>query len=272
MTQPRLCAALLALLLTLSACGAPTAGPPPAPTLARLPSVTPIPSAGPPAPPQVIALATAPSRPPPPTVIPTATPGLVETADGPVTPSMARLRLAAEPYATLGDPNAPITVVEFADFGCVYCRQFHLRTFGALRAEYIDTGKVYYVYKDLPVTSRQGALAAQAAECGGAQGRYWALHDALFDAPEAWDGEDADALARIRAAAAEVGLDPVALEACVAQGDQLPNVDRNVAEAQRLQLYGTPAFLVNAKLLAGAQPIDIWREVLDRELAALAGR
>ena len=262
----------LALMVMLGACGAaPAAGTALEPTLARLPSVTPVKeqpsttslSAPPPAAPPTAA--------PTPSPQPSATPGIVETADGPVTPSMARLRLAAEPYATLGDPNAPITVVEFADFGCEFCRQFHLRTFGALQAEYIDTGKVYYVYKDLPVTSRQGALAAQAAECGGAQGRYWELHDALFAEPEAWYGGEAGALGRIRAAAEEVGLDAGALETCIAGGEQLANVDRNFTEAQTLRIYGTPAFLINAQLLAGAQPIEVWREVLDRELAALEG-
>lgn len=264
--------ALLALLALLSACGgAPAARGPAEPTLARLPSVTPIRPTSPPASTRVITLAPAPTALSAPTPPPTATPGVVATADGPVTPSMARLRLAAEPYATLGDPEAPITVVEFADFGCEFCRLYHLRTFGALRAEYIDTGKVYYVFKDLPVTSRQGALAAQAAECGGAQGRYWALHDALFAEPEAWYGGEAGALERIRAAAAEVGLDPAALEACIAGGEQLANVDRNFEEAQTLRIYGTPAFLINARLLAGAQPIAVWREVLDAELATLAG-
>ncbi|HMQ29713.1 MAG TPA: DsbA family protein, partial [Chloroflexaceae bacterium] len=244
----------------------------PQPTLARLPSVPPIRPTSPPAPTQAPPPAPELPAPPAPTAPPTATPGVIETEDGPVTPSMARLRLAAEPYATLGDPNAPITVVEFADFGCEFCRRHHLLTFGALRAEYIDTGKVYYVYKDLPVTSRQGALAAQAAECGGAQGRYWELHDALFAEPGAWYGGEAGALGRIRAAAEEAGLDATALEACIARGEQLANVARNFAEAQTLHIYGTPAFLINARLLAGAQPIEVWREVLDGELAALEGR
>jgi protein-disulfide isomerase len=259
----------LGLIVALGACaGAP--GAPLAPTLARLPSVTPVrPTSPPPTP--AATPAPAPTTPPAPTAPPTATPGVVETDAGPITASMARLQLAAEPYATLGDPGAPITVVEFADFGCEFCRRFHLLTFGALKAEYIDTGKVYYVAKDLPVTSRQGGLAAQAAECAGAQGQYWAMHDALYVEPGAWYGDEAGALARIQAAAAEVGLDGSALMACVTQGDQLPNVDRNFAEAQALRVYGTPAFFINARLLAGAHPIELWREVLDEELAAPGG-
>jgi protein-disulfide isomerase len=262
----------LALLLLLGACGsAPAADTTPRPSIVRLPSVTPFRPTSLPIPTRVMSPTPAPTVPPSPTPLPTATPGVVTTEDGPVTPSMARLRLAAEPYATLGDPNAPITVVEFADFGCEFCRRFHVLTFGALKAEYIDTGKVYYVSKDLPVTSRQGALAAQAAECGGIQGRYWELHATLFAEPEAWYGDEARALARVRTAAAEVGLDVAALETCIAGGEQLANVDQNFAEAQMLRIYGTPTFLINAKLLAGAQPIAVWREVLDGELAALEG-
>lgn len=256
------------ICLLLAACaGAPATPGPVTPTRTPLPSVTPIPSPSP----SPVAPTATPSLVPA-TVLavtpePTSTPGVVMTEDGPVTASMARLQLTAEPYAVLGDPNAPITVVEFSDFGCEFCRLFHLLTFSTLKTEYIDTGKVYFVFKDLPVTSRQGALAAQAAECAGAQGHYWEMHHVLFAEPEAWHGSEADALARIRAAAEEVGLDGAAIEACVTESSQLPNIDRNFAEAQALRVYGTPVFFINAKLLAGAQPIELWREVLDDELA-----
>lgn len=74
-----------------------------------------------------------------------------------------------------------------------------------------------------------------------------------------------------RVAAEQVGLDVAALETCIVQGEQVPNVDRNFEEAQALRIYGTPAFLINARLLSGAQPIEVWRDVLDGELAAQAG-
>jgi protein-disulfide isomerase len=106
--------------------------------------------------------------------------------------------------------------------------------------------------------------------CRG-QGRYWELHDALFAEPKAWYGGESAALARVRAAAEEVRLDTAALEACVARGEQLANVNRNFAEAQALRLYGTPAFFINAKLLAGAQSAEVWREILDAELASPVG-
>jgi protein-disulfide isomerase len=258
---------LVALALLAGACGAPPAdiGPPPtmriieAPTLAV--TVEPTRQAAPtPTSLPTIVPATA-------TPAPTATPGLQFTEEGPITSSMARLRLAPEPFSVLGDPRAPITVVEFSDFGCAFCRRFHEQTFAALRAEYIDTGKVYFVMKDLPITSRHGALAAQAAECAGVQGRYWQMHDALYAEPEAWYGDEAGALERIRAAAAEAGADAAAVAACVASEEQFDNVIANTIEARDLALLGTPNFFIDGKLLAGAQPIGVWRDVLDAALA-----
>ncbi len=261
-------AVVICLGVLVSACrGTPSDPVAPASMRNRLPTVTPIQPTSPPPTEQVLPATVRPSPPPPPTI----TPGVVETDDGPVTPSMARLGLAGEPYATLGDPQAPLTVVEFADFGCDYCRRFHLLTFERLKADYIDTGKVYYVYKDLPVTSQQGALAAQAAECAGVQGRYWDMHNLLFAEPEAWYGGEAAALERIRATSELTGLDTSALEVCIVQGSQLANIDSNFAEAQALQVYGTPMFFINAKLLAGAHPIEVWRDILDAELTELGG-
>jgi protein-disulfide isomerase len=268
--------AAYSLSMLLAGCAA--AQPASAPTSPPAPSITAAPQATAAA--QTSSSTTTPSSTPttnptpiPPTVMPpTPTLGMIETASGPVTPSMARLRLAAEPYARLGDPHAPITVVEFADFGCEYCHLFHVRTFSTLLDEYIMTGKVYYVFKDLPVTSRHGALAAQAAECAGAQGRYWELHDLLFEEPEHWYGTEEEALNRIQTVALASGLDGLAIKACVAAGSQLPNVDSNFTEAQALRVYGTPVFFINAKLLVGAQPPEIWRGILDRELATIAGQ
>lgn len=257
----------LAVLLVVSACAAPAPRTVADATLGPLPSVTPVQPREPTATIGVVALPTAQTAVPTATSQPSAVPAVVETADGPVTATMAQLNIAAEPYATLGDPNAPITVVEFADFGCEFCGRYHALTFGAIKSEYIDTGKVYYVYKDLPVTSQHGALAAQAAECAGAEGQYWAMHDALFAEPRVWYGNEAGALARIAAAASEIALDPATIAACIADGAQTANIDRNFAEAQALRIYGTPAFFINGKLLAGAHSADVWREILNSELA-----
>ncbi len=253
------------LLFLLGACGSgpgPTAemGLP----LERLPTVTPVRPTEPGTP--------QPSATPFPTTtptVPTPTPTLIVTDKGPVTPSMAQLNLEAERYAALGDPDAPITMVEFSDFGCSFCRRFALTTFPELREEYIDTGKVYYVYKDLPVVSPKGDLAAQAAECAGEQGHYWELHQQLFLLePGTWNATDDAALAAFRQAAADVAIDPDALEQCITAETYSDDVRRDFEEGQALRIFGTPAFFINGKLLSGGQPIEVLREIFDEELAA----
>lgn len=255
----------LLLLLLLGACtGGPVRTAETVPTLERLPTVTPVRPTRPATPrPSATPFLTA-----TPTV-PLPTPTLLITDEGPVTPSMAQLNLGAERYAALGDPAAPITIVEFSDFGCSFCRRFALTTFPALREEYIDTGKVYYVYKDLPVVSPRGDLAAQAAECAGEQGHYWELHQQLFLLdPDTWNSTDAAAMAAFRQAATDVAIDPDALEQCIAAETYSDDVRRDFEEGQALRIFGTPAFFINGKLLSGGQPIEVLREILEDELAA----
>ncbi|MCG8349100.1 MAG: DsbA family protein, partial [Chloroflexales bacterium] len=195
-------------------------------------------------------------------------PVLTDSEHGPITPSMAQLAIDGERFATMGDPAAPVTIVEFSDYGCLFCRLYTLTTFPEIKTKYIDTGQVYYVHKDLPVVSLRGDLAAQAAECAGQQDRYWDMHTKLFIEPAEWDGTIAQALESFRRYAAALELDAARLEQCVAEGDYAATVERNVSEAQALRLNGTPVFFINQKLLIGAQSIEAFHPILDAELAA----
>jgi protein-disulfide isomerase len=264
--------ALCALLLL--ACAAPPVAqvepePVAAPSPARtaLPSVTPIllPSA------THAPIPASPTRTPTPTFAPTPTPGLEGAisfdAEGAITPPMAGLKLGGERYATLGSPEAPVTMVEVSDYGCPSCRWFHLRAFPTLLSNYIETGKVYYVFKDYPIVSPLGNLAAQAAECAGEQGDYWAMHRELFLSAEAWNGTDPEAArTAFRALAAQVGLDGSALDACIAEGRYAEEVAGDAAEAQAVGFSGTPTFVVNKNIVIGGQALEVFVDLIDREL------
>ncbi len=249
---------VLFLLVLLAGCTATANIPTPSPTIARLPTVTPEPPAAPAPTARVIRLGETPL--PTPSLTVTPTPAITE--NGVLTASMAQLGLSAEPYAVLGDPAAPVTVVEFTDFGCAFCRRYHQLTFYALVAEFVETGKVFYVVKHLPVTSPQGERAALAAICAGEQGRYWEMHNALFANGEAWQSDATSAQRRIDAIAAELGLDAAALRVCAERAETKAVIARHVSEAHALRVFGTPVFFINNRLLAGAQPIEVWREVL----------
>lgn len=233
--------------------------------LARLPTVTPVrptiaPSATPPLP-TLVPIPTHTLVPPTPT-----DPPLAFSPDGAVTGSMARLHLAGERFATLGDPHAPVTLVEFADYGCPFCHEFEQLTFPTLRERYIDTGKVFYVYKHFPVSSRQGGLAAEAAECAGEQDRFWQMHDSLFAGSAEWDTDEQQARTIFQRYANELGLNQQTFDTCMAAG-RTAAVERDFNEGQALNLNGTPTFFINSKQLVGNQSVDAFVDVLDRELA-----
>jgi len=113
----------------------------------------------------------------------------------------------------------------------------------------------------------QAGLAAQAAECAGDQGQYWTMHGKLFATPSEWDTTSEAALVSFRRYAEVIGIDATVLEQCITEGVYAPEVQRDFEEARLLGLTGTPAFIINGRLLSGAHPVEQFIQILDRELA-----
>jgi protein-disulfide isomerase len=180
------------------------------------------------------------------------------------------------PFA--GAPDAPVVIVEFTDYQCPYCARHHETTLPELRASYINTGKARYVVRDLPIAQiHPHALgAATASRCAAAQGdaHYWRYHDALFARQPDLADSVWPALAR------RLGLDGAAFEACLRSVDARRLVERDVAEARRVGLSGTPAFVigraggttVKGVLIRGAYPFALFQQVIDSALTAAAAR
>jgi protein-disulfide isomerase len=128
---------------------------------------------------------------------------------------------------------------------------------------------VYYVFKDYPIKELhpQAEIASQAAECAGAQGKYWEMHAALFENSAEWDTTEEVARSTMSRYATDLALETGQFTGCMEPGSSAgANVEANMAEGRRLGLNGTPAFVVNGKLLSGAQPLDVFQRVFDREL------
>ena len=143
-----------------------------------------------------------------------------------------------------------------------------LQTLPKLIETYVNRGQVRYQYKDFPLPSHANAQkAAEAARCAGVQGAYWPMHDRLFEEQKAWSGEaGAEALDLFVSYAGDLGLDPTAFRQCIESGQSSPQVLADQREGQQAGLRGTPSFLINGQLLAGAHPFEMFEQVIEEEL------
>jgi len=168
--------------------------------------------------------------------------------------------------AILGDPDAPVTIVEFSDFQCPYCVRFYEDTLPELKEKYIDTGKVKFVYRDFPLSFHKAATpAAILAECTAEQAgdeAYYKIHDKIFDTISS--GYDEDALI---AYAVELGVDENELKTCLEDEDMAAEIRADIKDGQSAGISGTPGFLVNGQVLSGAQPFSAFESIIENELS-----
>jgi protein-disulfide isomerase len=175
-------------------------------------------------------------------------------------PQYVRYKIPTDGYPSLGPADAPITLVEFADFQCPYCRQWEQQTYQPLLQAY--PGKIRIVYRDFPLTSiHPNAMpAAEAGQCANEQGKFWAYHDKLFG------GEDlSDDI--YKQYAQEVGLDMTKFNDCVTTHKYAKQIQADSDFATNLGINSTPTFFVNGLAIIGAQPMTAFTNVIDKELA-----
>ena len=163
----------------------------------------------------------------------------------------------------LGSADAPVTVVEFTDYQCTYCLRFIQQTFPRLKEEYIDTGKVRWVVRDMPLGFHKNAhKAAQAAHCAGEQDKFWEMREVLFANARKLEEENLPNYAQI------LGLDMMAFDACLASDRHLAAIDKSMQDAGSVQITGTPTFVVGkatgdwveGKRVVGARNFKIFED------------
>jgi protein-disulfide isomerase len=171
-----------------------------------------------------------------------------------------------------GSASAPVTVYEMSDFQCPYCRQFALETFPRLERDYIKSGKVRWVFINFPLTSvhQHAAAAAQLAVCAGQQRAFWPVHDLLFKYQETWTPLK-EAGPFFLSLADSTGLSKPALLTCLESPETLNGVRADAEGASRSGATSTPTFYIEGGLLEGAQPLAVFRQVLDSVYAAKTG-
>lgn len=162
---------------------------------------------------------------------------------------------AADSYPidhVVGKADAPNTIIEYYSLGCPHCAAFHEETWPKLKAEWIDTGKAKFIFRDFPLDGRSLA-AAMVAQCSG--DRYVAFVDAYFRTQKSWGSAD-DALAAIKQVAKLGGMGDAQVDACWANESLLKQINARADEAKQKGVDSTPTFFVNGKVVNGAQPYD----------------
>ena len=177
----------------------------------------------------------------------------------------------AAPFNELGRADAPVTIVEFSDLQCPYCARHAAQVLPELRRRYVDTGRLRYVARDLPLPMHAQAFpAAVVARCAGEQGRFWEFREALFMARVRLGEETYAKLA------GEFGLDATRLEACRRDGAQAAAVRADMAAAAGQGIHSTPAFVIGrtvagelrGELVVGAKDFETFAAKIDALLAA----
>jgi protein-disulfide isomerase len=188
---------------------------------------------------------------------------------GPGQQQITKANVSIEGAYAIGSKDAPVTMVEFTDFQCPFCQQFHVQTFAQLKKNYIDTGKLRFVSRDLPLDFHPNALqAAQAGRCAGELGQFWAMRDRMNSNPDKLD------MASLAEFALDLKLNVTNFRSCIESGKYKNAIRSDSQTAEKIGANGTPSFVlgkstpegVEGELIIGAMPY----EVFDQKIKALA--
>ncbi len=190
------------------------------------------------------------------------------------------IEMTLEGSAVLGDPDAAVTLVEFTDYQCPFCRRHFTNTMPQILKNYVEAGKVRYAIKEFPLTAihARAGKASEAALCAGDQGKYWEIHELIFKDQRKL--RDADLVAH----AESLSLDVDQFQSCLADGKYTGRVKADVSLGAKAGVRGTPSFLLGltdtksaarfqaTKALRGAQPYRAFEEAIDELIAAAEGK
>jgi protein-disulfide isomerase len=179
----------------------------------------------------------------------------------PQAPQMVQITNPAQ-APVLGNADAPVTITEFSDFQCPFCKRFNDQTFGAIKTQYVETGQAKVVFRHLPLPFHPEAQpAAEASMCAHDQGEFWAFHDLIFA------NQATMSSASYTAWATQLGLDMGEFNDCVSSRKYQSYVEADYQAASAVGISGTPSFVVNDELVVGAQPTSVFQQVIESKLS-----
>lgn len=198
-------------------------------------------------------------------------PTAVATATAPGLPTDS-LSTLADQGRIRGNAAAPIWLIEVSDFQCPFCKRWHDETYKAIDKEFVQTGKVRLAFLNYPIPSiHPNALAAaEAAMCASVQGKFWEMHESLFNKQDSW-AKVSNPMPAFDSLSRAAGVDSTRWRACVAGHSALAliNADRDRLGTRGVQ--STPTFFIGDESVLGAQPADSFRVIIKRQLAKASG-
>lgn len=168
----------------------------------------------------------------------------------------------------LGDKNAKVTLVEFSDFQCPFCRKFFQESFGQIKKDYVDTGKVKLAFRHFPLDFHAMAVpTALASECANEQNKFWQYHDKVFE-EQAKQGDGTITYSKddLKKWAVEIGLNSNNFNQCLDSEKYKTQVEQDAQDGRNAQVNGTPTVYVNGNQIVGAQPYSSFKEAIEKEL------
>lgn len=171
-----------------------------------------------------------------------------------------------------GRPEAKLTLIEFSDFQCPFCERFYRDTLPLIDKEYIRTGKVKIIFRDFPIDNihKDAQKAAEAAQCAGEQGKFWEMHDKLFD------NQKALGVNKLKKYARELQLSADSFDDCLISGKYAEEIQKDLVDGQEAGVEGTPTFFlgytnkdktIQGKPIRGAMPYNTFKQAIDKLLA-----
>ncbi|MCH1607466.1 MAG: DsbA family protein [Nitrosopumilus sp.] len=188
------------------------------------------------------------------------------TADNNNSNALTISKLTDNGSPIMGDPDAPITILEWGDYQCTFCYKFHQDTLDIINEEFIKTGKVKVIFKDFPLNGPDSKLAAESSYCAHDQGKYWEYHDQLY---ENWAGERTGWITReaLSEFAKSINLDTAEFNKCLNESKHENKINSIYEFGKQIGIDATPSFLVfnDEKIIKirGNQPLEVFLKTFD---------
>lgn len=187
-----------------------------------------------------------------------------DPAPTPTIPDISEMDLSG--YPVLGQANAPVTIVEYSDFQCPFCKRLFDEVEPQIKKDYIDTGKAKMIYKNYAFLGETSTIAAEGLWCANDQQKFWEYHEYVFSKIGGAHGEwmTEENIAKI---ATDLKLNSKNFADCISSGKYADKVAQELEEGKKFGVEGTPATFINGQMVPGAQPYSEFKKALDAELA-----